>query len=107
MGICECGFLWRRLNFGSHKNRRIGAVAGNWLAQTDAHSVAPSNGSKFLHAIITLFSHYKIIITIIIIIIIIIGNEKFGSGSRKTFDRFTTKDSYTWNITHNTESTAV
>jgi hypothetical protein len=26
---------------------------------------------------------------------------------RKTFDRFTTKDSYTRNITHNTESTAV
>ena len=25
----------------------------------------------------------------------------------KTFDRFTTKDSYNWNITHNTESTAV
>ena len=33
--------------------------------------------------------------------------EKFGSDSRKTFDRFTTKGSYTWNITHNTESTAV
>ena len=33
--------------------------------------------------------------------------EKFGSGTRTTFDRFTTKDSYTWNITHNTESTAV
>ena len=33
--------------------------------------------------------------------------EKFGSCTRKTFDRFTTKDSYTWNITHNTESTAV
>ena len=33
--------------------------------------------------------------------------EKFGSGTRKTFERFTTKDSYTWNITHNTESTAV
>ena len=33
--------------------------------------------------------------------------EKFGSGTKKTFDRFTTKDSYTWNITHNTESTAV
>ena len=33
--------------------------------------------------------------------------EKFGSCSRKTFDRFTTKDSYTWNITHNMESTAV
>jgi hypothetical protein len=33
--------------------------------------------------------------------------EKFGSRIRKTFDRFTTKDSYTWNITHNTESTAV
>jgi hypothetical protein len=28
-------------------------------------------------------------------------------GRRKTFDRFTTADSYTWNITHNTESTAV
>ena len=27
--------------------------------------------------------------------------------TRKTFDRFTTKDSYTWNITHNTESTAM
>jgi hypothetical protein len=33
--------------------------------------------------------------------------EKLGSCTRKTFDRFTTKDSYTWNITHNTESTAV
>jgi hypothetical protein len=40
-------------------------------------------------------------VIIIIIIIIII------SVTRKTFDRFTTKDSYTWNITHNTESTAV
>ena len=30
--------------------------------------------------------------------------EKFGSCTRKTFDRFTTKDNYTWNITHNTES---
>ena len=33
--------------------------------------------------------------------------EKFGNCSRETFDRFTTKDSYTWNITHNTESTAM
>jgi len=33
--------------------------------------------------------------------------EKFGHCTWKTFDRFTTKDSYTWNITHNTESTAV
>jgi len=33
--------------------------------------------------------------------------EKLGSCTRKTLDRFTTKDSYTWNITHNTESTAV
>ena len=33
--------------------------------------------------------------------------EKVGSCTRKTFDRFTTKDSCTWNITHNTESTAV
>ena len=33
--------------------------------------------------------------------------EKFGNYTRKTFDRFTTKDSYTWNVTCNTESTAV
>ena len=33
--------------------------------------------------------------------------EKLGSCTKKTFDRFTTKDSYSWNITHNTESTAV
>jgi hypothetical protein len=33
--------------------------------------------------------------------------KKLGSCTRKTFDGFTTKDSYTWNITHNTESTAV
>jgi hypothetical protein len=33
--------------------------------------------------------------------------EIFESHTRKILDRFTTKDSYTWNITHNTESTAV
>jgi len=33
--------------------------------------------------------------------------EKFGNCTRKTFDRFTTNDSYTWDITHNTENTAV
>jgi len=33
--------------------------------------------------------------------------EKSASHTRKTFDRFTTKDSCTWNITHNTESTAM
>ena len=32
--------------------------------------------------------------------------EKFGSSTMKTFDRFPTKDRYTSNITHNTESTA-
>jgi hypothetical protein len=31
--------------------------------------------------------------------------EKFGGYTRKTLDRFATKGSYTWNITHNTEST--
>jgi hypothetical protein len=30
--------------------------------------------------------------------------ENSGSYTRKTFDRFTTEDSYNWNITHNTES---
>jgi hypothetical protein len=38
------------------------------------------------------------------------NNERFqkvGSHSRKTFSRFSTKDSCTWNVTHNTESTAV
>jgi len=33
--------------------------------------------------------------------------EKFGICTRKIFDRFTTKESYTWTITHNTERTAV
>ena len=33
--------------------------------------------------------------------------EKFGSCTGTTFDRFSTKYSYTWNITHNTESTAM
>jgi hypothetical protein len=50
------------------------------------------------------------------IILVIIGatgivtsslRKNFGRYARKTLDRFTTKDSYTWNITHNTESTAV
>jgi len=31
----------------------------------------------------------------------------FGSKTRKIFNIFTKKDSYTWNITHNTESIAV
>ena len=33
--------------------------------------------------------------------------KKFGSHVRKAFSILTTEDSYTWNITHNTESTAV
>jgi len=33
--------------------------------------------------------------------------EKFESQTRKTFNRFTTNDSYIWNITHNMESIAV
>jgi hypothetical protein len=33
--------------------------------------------------------------------------EKFGSYTRKTFNRFTTKDSCTWNITHNMERAAL
>jgi hypothetical protein len=33
--------------------------------------------------------------------------KKFGICTRKTFDRRITEDGYTWNSTHNTESTAV
>ena len=33
--------------------------------------------------------------------------ETFGSHNRRPFDRFTTKDSCTLDITHNTESAAV
>jgi hypothetical protein len=33
--------------------------------------------------------------------------EKCGTCTRKTFDRFTTKENYTLNITYNMESTAV
>ena len=33
--------------------------------------------------------------------------EKSGNYTGKTLDRFTTKDSYTWNITHITENTAM
>ena len=32
--------------------------------------------------------------------------EKFGSCTKKTLNRFTTKDSHTWNITPNAESRA-
>jgi len=68
------------------------------------------------------FKSTRSIIIIIIIIIIMYDctsnnwshwnsnekfKEKFRNYTRKTLDRFTTKDSYTWNITHNTESTAM
>jgi hypothetical protein len=33
--------------------------------------------------------------------------EIFGIHTKKTFSTFTTQDSYTWNITLNTDSTAV
>ena len=33
--------------------------------------------------------------------------KNFETIPGKRLDRFTTKDSYTWNITHNTESTAM
>jgi hypothetical protein len=33
--------------------------------------------------------------------------ETFRSCTRKTFNRLSTKDGYTWKITHNTENTAV
>jgi len=33
--------------------------------------------------------------------------KNLEDNTKKAFDRFTKKDSCTWNITHNTESTAV
>ena len=33
--------------------------------------------------------------------------EKFGNVTRKTFNRFTTKDGYTWNVIHNMENITV
>jgi hypothetical protein len=54
-----------------------------------------------LYSLITHFTSLFLIIIIIIIIIII------GSCTRKTFDRLITEDGYTWNSSHNTESTAV
>jgi hypothetical protein len=33
--------------------------------------------------------------------------EKFGSPTRKTFNRLAAKDINTWNMTYNIESTAV
>ena len=33
--------------------------------------------------------------------------ETLGSHTKEILNRFTTKDSYTWNIPYNTESTAV
>jgi len=51
--------------------------------------------------------------TIIAVIIRATGIEKriltknLERYTRKIFDRFTTKESFTWNITHNAESTAV
>jgi hypothetical protein len=35
------------------------------------------------------------------------SKEMFGSHTRKAFSIFTENDSYAWNITRNTESTAV
>jgi hypothetical protein len=54
--------------------------------------------------------HSGVFITSKIIIIMIIIREAWGKIWKlyqETFDRFTTKDSYTWNSTHNKESTAV
>jgi hypothetical protein len=48
-----------------------------------------------------------IVITVIIGSTGIVKNEKPGSYTRKTFDRFTTENSCTLNITQNTESTAL
>jgi hypothetical protein len=35
------------------------------------------------------------------------GDNKYNNNNNNNNNRFTTEDSDTWNITHNTESTAV
>jgi len=49
---------------------------------------------------------YMIIPVIIGATRIVTKVENIRSHTRKTFNTSTSKDSYTWNITHNTESTA-
>jgi len=110
---------------GRSKSRRKDDVANdvrymdivNWrqVAQIgDGWRIATGEALNFLGQ----WSHIIIIIIIIIINYFTSNNlshwnsneklkEKFRSCTRKTFDRFTTKDSYTWNITLNMESTAV
>ena len=36
-----------------------------------------------------------------------VNDDDNNNNNNNNNNRFTTKDSYTWNITHNTESTAV
>jgi hypothetical protein len=55
----------------------------------------------------SLLNSFMLLLIILIKIKYNNNKEKSGSYTRKTFDRFTTADRYTWNITHNTVSTAV
>ena len=86
-------------------------MADSLVLNSRTSSVNTKGGVVEFRKGVSCFLTPSLIIIIIIIIIVIISNakpeEKFGSCTRKTFDRFTTKDSYTWNTTHNTESTAV
>jgi hypothetical protein len=83
----------------------VSAICEQWIA-------------KYFNFLSTLWLPHNNNKKIIIIIIYFSNNsshwnsneklkEKFGRYTRKTFDKFTTKDSYSWNNTHNTESTAV
>jgi hypothetical protein len=91
-------------------------VEGRTDGQTDRYEAANCRFSQFCESTLKcslahwnldsltcfLFVQMTMMMMIMMMMMIIII-----SCTRKTFVRFTTKDSYTWNITHTTESTAV
>jgi hypothetical protein len=91
------------------KIHRLNVASQNYLREGMACTVSPTGFSRFRQKKANVksamydytsynWSHWN-------------GNEnlreKSRSYTRKTFDRLTTEDSYTCNITHNTESIAV
>ena len=52
-------------------------------------------------------SSYKSLFVVLLLCFNTIVNNNNNNNNNINNNKFTTKDSYTWNITHNTESTAV